>query len=61
MASLSESQNTIQVGTTPTFGKAELDSLDDGQKIEMNTLDIEGKAQATPAIGPKAAILLFVG
>ncbi|KAF8933793.1 hypothetical protein BGZ52_006731 [Haplosporangium bisporale] len=61
MASPSESQNTIQVGTAPTFGKAELDSLDDGQKIEMNTLDIEGKAQATPVIGPKAAILLFVG
>ncbi|KFH62441.1 hypothetical protein MVEG_11650 [Podila verticillata NRRL 6337] len=61
MASPSESQNTIQVGTAPTFGKAELDSLDDGQKIEMNTLDIEGKAPTTPVIGPKAAILLFVG
>ncbi|KAF9310516.1 hypothetical protein BG003_008451 [Podila horticola] len=61
MTSPSESQNTIQVGTTPAFGKAEIDSLDDGQKFEMNSLDIEGKAQATPAIGPKAAILLFIG
>ncbi|KAF9428804.1 hypothetical protein BGZ94_000983 [Podila epigama] len=62
VASPSESQNTIQVVNNATFGKAEIESFDESHDIKMQNLDVEGQnKQPAPAIGPKAAILLFIG